>query len=119
MPGPQGFPREERLTRRSEYLHVYEHGRKRVGKAFICYTARQAGPNRKVGFSVSRKVGTAVVRNRIKRYLREIYRTHRAHVAEGTHIVVVARPPSATLGYHECERAMRKLLCRTGDAIGG
>jgi ribonuclease P protein component len=112
MPGAQGFPRSERLTRRSDYLRVYETGRKRVGRAFICYTARQAGQSRKVGFAVSRKVGSAVVRNRVKRYLREIYRQNKESLPADAHVVVVARPASAELDYEGTEAALRRLLCK-------
>lgn len=115
MPGSQRFPRQERLTRRSEYLEVYREGTKRVGPAFICYAARREGRGKKIGFAVSRKVGKAVVRNRVKRYLREIYRTHRERIAEGVHLVVVARPEAAALGYREC----RDTLCKTVGRMGG
>ena len=110
MPGPRAFPRHERLTRRIEYLAVFEHGRKRVGSAFICYVVRREGQGRKFGFAVSRKVGCAVVRNRVKRFLREFYRTHRAQFVDDAHVVVVARPSAAILIYDQCFKAMARLL---------
>lgn len=112
MPGSQSYPRRERLTRRSEYLRIYETGTKRVGRAFICYMARQEGQGRKLGYAVSRKVGSAVVRNRIKRYLREIYRRNRGEWSDDLYLVVVARPACAELDYHQCEAALRKLVCK-------
>jgi ribonuclease P protein component len=115
VPGSQCFPREERLTRRKEYLEVYREGMKRVGPAVICYAARREGRGKKIGFAVSRKVGKAVVRNRIKRYLREIYRTHRDFLAEGVHLVVVARPEAASLDFHR----MRDAVCRAVSKMGG
>ncbi|MBX7256233.1 MAG: ribonuclease P protein component [Candidatus Hydrogenedentes bacterium] len=117
MPGPQGFPRRERLTRKREYELVFRNGRKRVGPAFICYVARQEGEGRKFGLAVSRKVGSAVVRNRVKRFLREFYRTHRAQLAHDVHIVVVARPQAAELSFHQCTEAMRRLL-KPGESSG-
>jgi ribonuclease P protein component len=59
-----------------------------------------------------------VVRNRLKRYIRETYRTHRAHLAEDAHIVFVARPAAAALDYAACEHAIRQLL-RKGGLLGG
>lgn len=112
MAGPESYPRKERLTRRSEYLALYRDGKKRTGRAFICYTIRRVGEGRKFGFAVSRKVGNAVVRNRIKRYLREIYRTHRQQFDEHLHLVVVARPSSGALDYHECRVALFEVLGR-------
>ncbi len=117
MPGPQGFPRRERLTRKSEFKTVFERGRKRVGRAFICYVVRREGQGRKLGLAVSRKVGSSVVRNRVKRYLREIYRTQRAQLPEDMYVVIVARPEAATLSYHECRDAIWRLL-NAGDPPG-
>lgn len=112
--GMHKFPRRERLTRRSDYLEVYEAGKKQVDPAFICYVHTRIGHGRQFGMAVSRKVGGAVVRNRVKRYLREVYRRHRGQLPNGLCTVVVARPASAGLTYHECERAIRRLLQRGG-----
>lgn len=110
MPGPQAFPRHERLTRKRDFEAAFQDGRKSVGAAFICYVVRRESQGRKFGFAVSRKVGTAVVRNRVKRYLREFYRTHRAQIDEDTQIVVVARPAAAKVSFDQCSKAMRRLL---------
>ena len=110
MPGPLAFPRHERLTRKVEYEAVFQHGRNRVGAAFICYVVRRDGQGRKFGFAVSRKVGSAVVRNRVKRYLREFYRTHRAQIDDNAHVVVVARPSAAKLNHEQCFKATERLL---------
>ena len=118
MPGPNTFPRRERLTRKRDYATVFEKGRKRVGPEFICFVVRREDRGRKFGFAVSRKVGKAVVRNRVKRYLREIYRVHRAYLSEDIHLVFVARPPAAGLDFHECTAAVRRLL-REGDLLRG
>ena len=68
VPGRESFPRRERLTSPREFREVFEHGRRAAGQAFICYVAE--GQGRKMGMAVSRKVGGAVVRNRVKRYIR-------------------------------------------------
>jgi len=110
VPGQNTFPHRERLTRKGEYHAVFQNGTKRVGKAFVCYVARREGQGRKFGFAVSRRVGGAVVRNRVKRYLREIYRAHRTRLAGDIHIVIVARPHSKEIDFHQCAEAMRRLL---------
>jgi ribonuclease P protein component len=67
---------------------------------------------------VSRKVGRAVVRNRIKRYIREVYRTHRARLAADVYLVIIARPTAARLSSRECADAMRRLFHK-GDVLVG
>ena len=114
MSGQREFPRQERLRKRSEYRQIYNEGRKVVGPAFICFVAWREGQGRKFGCAVSQKVGKAVVRNRVKRYLREIYRTHRGALAEDAHMVVVARRGCAELNFHESQEAIRRLLRRGG-----
>ena len=118
VPGQHAFPQSERLTRRQEYLLVYQQGEKRVGPQFICYTLHRAGQGRKIGFAVSRKVGGAVTRNRMKRYLREIYRTSRMEMVADMCTVIVARPASVALDFHECEQAVRGLF-RAGGLLHG
>ena len=112
--GRYAFPQSERLTRRRDYQRIYREGSKRVGRAFICYTVRHENQGRKFGCAVSRRVGGAVTRNRVKRYLREIYRTHRPELPSNLHIVVVARPTAAGMTYDQCRDAVRALLKGAG-----
>ena len=117
MPGPFTFPRHERLTRRSDYQDVYEHGEKSVGRGFICFVVRREGVGRKFGLAVSRKVGKAVVRNRVKRYIREIYRTRRPQLISGVSMVIVARPSAAALNFSESADAIDRLF-RAVEVLG-
>ena len=116
MPGLQTFPRNERLTKPSEFRDVYGRGRKAVGHSFVCYVARRECQGRKFGMAVSRKVGGAVTRNRVKRYLREIYRNCREDLKDDMSIVIVARSAASTLGFAECEEAIHRLF-RKGGAL--
>jgi ribonuclease P protein component len=116
VPGRESFPRRERLQTEREFREVFEHGRRAAGQAFICYVAE--GQGRKMGMAVSRKVGNAVVRNRVKRYIREVYRHERAALREEMRLVVVAKPAAAGLTYAESWEALRRLF-RQGGALGG
>jgi ribonuclease P protein component len=109
VPGENRFPRSERLTRKRDFLRIYRTGTKLVGPAFVGYVTRQEGEGRKFGFAVSRKVGGAVVRNRIKRYLREIYRTQRPLLRDDVQMVLVARPACRAFGFHACRDAVCRL----------
>lgn len=71
-----------------------------------------------MGCAVSRKVGGAVVRNRVKRYIREVYRKHRAQLPEDVHLVIVARPAGAGWSYARWEHAMRQFFLK-GDLLDG
>lgn len=64
---------------------------------------RTRRPRSRVGFTVTVKIGKAVVRNRVRRRLREIYRLHEAELLPGTDMVVVARGRSVDAAYRKLE----------------
>jgi ribonuclease P protein component len=69
-------------------------------------------PPTRIGFSVSRRVGGAVVRNRVKRRLREIVRKRLSHVAPGWDIVITARASAAEAEYGALEEDLREIFSR-------
>jgi ribonuclease P protein component len=88
----QRFPRAVRVRRRSEYLTIQNRGRRVSGPHLLVLAAAGTG---RIGVTVSRKVGGAVSRNRVKRWIRECYRTHRPQMPSDFDVVVVARPGAA------------------------
>jgi ribonuclease P protein component len=118
VPGGHGFPRGDRLTTKREYDLVFREGRKVVGSAFVLYLLGRDEPGSKLGLAVSRKVGSAVVRNRIKRSIREFYRTHRPEFTAAIFMVVVARPAAASQSSAACQAALAT-LCRRGGVLHG
>lgn len=102
----EGFAKSVRIRKRREFLAVQRRGRRRHTTNFIVIVSRNATaemrPSR-LGVTVSRNVGNSVIRNRVKRAVREFFRRVRARVAPGLDLVVVAKPgsgdlPSAAIG---------------------
>jgi ribonuclease P protein component len=113
MPDPTGpFRRGERLLRSSEYSKVGRDGRRVAESAFVLLVAsRSSGGSeapRRLGITVSRKVGGAVVRNRVKRRIREWFRHSRPKLRGGIDLVVIGRSAAAGL----TERETKGALCR-------
>jgi ribonuclease P protein component len=92
-PRPGERPKRARLSRSAEFDRVFKRGRSRANRYLVLYSfAREdGGSSPRLGVSVSRKLGGAVDRNRIKRLLREAFWASSANAAEGQDFVVVAR----------------------------
>ncbi len=98
-PGPgAGFPRAERMRTDREYREVVRRGARIGTPHFTIYRDGQGGADRKIGVSAGRKVGGAVVRNRIKRLVREFCRHHKGLFPAGTRTAIVVKvlPEGAT-----------------------
>ena len=96
MKDGQEFPREARLVRRSEYDAVYRAGKRRSSSHFTIFVRANELPLSRFGFSIKKALGGAVVRNRIRRRLREIVRCHRQEIPTGWDFVLHPKSSVAT-----------------------
>ncbi len=103
------FPRRYRLGSNKNYRYVYRRGKSHPSKNMVLIYLR--GKELKIGFSVSGKVGNAVTRNRIRRYMREDVRKIRAHMKGGKYIFV-ARPSASNARHELLTREMHSVLSR-------
>jgi ribonuclease P protein component len=78
----QTFTKEDRLTHRSDFIRLSKHGKRYDNRYFAAYVCQNQFYTCRLGITVSRKVGKAVARNRIKRIARECFRQNR-HVFHG------------------------------------
>jgi ribonuclease P protein component len=111
----QAFGPDRRLRRHSEFARAQRGGRRVGTPHFTLLVSAQATPPRaaRLGVVVTRKLGTAVRRNRVKRLCRECFRTWPDLLPEGVDLVVIARPGADELGLAEVRaewRAVATLL---------
>lgn len=106
---PEAFPRRYRLGGNKNYRFVYRRGKSTPSRNIVLVHLK--GRDLKIGFSVSGKVGNAVTRNRIRRWMREDVRRLRAEMKCGKYIFI-ARPSVREVPHEALTREMRKLLIR-------
>lgn len=99
--------RQNRLGPNRQFNYVYRRGKKVSCREFGLLYVRSK--EKRVGFSVSKKVGVAVVRNRLKRRLREAVRPYLPQMKNGLY-VFVARPQAAEITFQELQSRVRYLL---------
>ncbi len=103
---------EQYLTKTEQYGIVYSRGSSWASKLLVVKALPNGLNLSRYGFSVSRRLGKAVVRNRVKRRLREIMR--QTPLKAGWDVVLIARSPAAGVSYASLRESIKGLLSRAG-----
>lgn len=101
------FPKTARLRKRAEYLQLSSAQHKTTVRGFLVVWRENNLQTARLGITASRKIGCAVVRNRVKRYLREFFRHNRFGMA-AVDVNVIARRESAQMTYPDTVRELTK-----------
>lgn len=110
------FKKYERIRKKKEFEHVFSNGRWLNSKYVdICYAF---GQSRKAGFIVSKKISKkAVIRNKVKRRLREIYRLNKHSLPDSLQLIIVAKKGVDKLKYSDLENEIKTLFNYISDKI--
>ena len=105
------FSYNERLHLQKDFKKVFTLGRRLENKKIKILAYKNDGLYlRRLGLVTSRKVGIAVVRNRTKRRLREIFRTHKHLMEPGLDLIFISKPETALLDYGDLKKTVLELL---------
>jgi ribonuclease P protein component len=104
------WTRDLRLVRRGEYETVYREGRRRSSQQFVVFFRPNRAACSRFGFSVKKQLGGAVVRNRIRRRIREIVRLNRSEIPAGWDIVIHPRASVARAEFSRLAMELTGLL---------
>lgn len=111
----EALPKQRRLTKRPQFVRVYETGRKQFSRYAVLFFAGNELQNSRIGITVTKKVGKANIRNRVKRWTREVYRRQREPLgldAQALDIVVNVKPGASQTTFQEFERDLARVLER-------
>ena len=102
------------LKKNSDFRRLYSRGKSVVTPYLVVYCRRNRGGENRLGYTVSTRLGHAVVRNRIRRRLREIVRLNAPALKQGWDLVIVARSRSVGADYRKLEAAYLQACGKLG-----
>ncbi|MCL2078301.1 MAG: ribonuclease P protein component [Oscillospiraceae bacterium] len=102
------------LNKNHEFRRLYSKGKSVAAKCVVVYARRNGGAENRLGITVSKKLGGAVQRNRIRRRLKEIYRLNEHLLRAGYDIIIVARMSSHNALYSELNNSILSLFAKLG-----
>ena len=111
----------DRLKRRPDFRRVQDSGQRVHTRHFLLVLAVSPRASGRVGVTVTRKVGNAVERNRVKRVVREVYRRHRGWFPDGVDVVFIAKRGAPAIDFETLRdevRRARRTLQRKAAALG-
>ena len=103
-----------RIRKNVEFRNIYRRGKSLSNQLLVLYVYKNGRNTNRRGISVSKKVGSSVIRSRVKRLITEAYRLNEASLKTGYDFVFVARASSKDKSYKEIEASVINLLKRAG-----
>jgi ribonuclease P protein component len=117
----EALPKEKRLAKRREFLRVYEAGRKLFSRYSVLFYAANDLPYSRIGITATKKSGKANVRNRLKRWTREVYRRQRGPLdidSRSLDVVVNVKPNAVQASFGDysldLQRALKRVVTESG-----
>lgn len=92
-----------------DFSKVYNQGKSFANKYLIMYVLKVENYDKRLGISVSKKVGNSIIRHRVTRLIREAYRLNEKNLCNNIDIVIIGRPNAKGKGYREIESAILHL----------
>lgn len=111
----ESFPKTQRLLKRSEFIRVQKAGKRLSTPSLLILIYSTNSGTTRLGIAVSKKIGKSVVRNALKRLIREIFRTHRDFFPASADIVVIPKKVGYRLEYEALAKEVRQLFGRNSN----
>lgn len=99
-----------RLSKNSDFQKVYKKGKSVANKYLVLYYLKNTLDTPRIGCSVSKKVGNSVVRHRVKRLIKEVYRLNHEPYIKGYDLVFIAKPITKDSSYQDYVKNINHLI---------
>ena len=106
------LPKQNILRKNKQFQSVYRYGKSYANRIMVIYVLSNKDTQRKVGFAAGKRLGNAVVRNRVKRLLRETYRLNQHKLKLGFDLLLVGRKPMVDVKYKVVSKAFGDLCTK-------
>ncbi len=106
------FPKKVRLLKRAQFLTLSKQGEKVHTDSFLAIVLKGTAQNNRIGITISKKVGNAVERNRIKRIIREYFRHNKENISGPNDINIIAKKGLTTLSNRQIIERLDKLFTK-------
>lgn len=105
--------KDRRIKKNKEFQEVFKKGESFANRQFVVYVLKkQEQEHFRIGLSVSKKIGNAVTRNRVKRYIRQVFLELQERIEVGNDYIIVARKPTSEMDFHETKSSLTHVLKR-------
>lgn len=103
--------KRQRIKKNEEFQRVFKSGKSFANRQFVVYSYRKEEQQEfRIGLSVSKKIGNAVTRNRIKRYIRQAFLEMKDELRNDMDYVIIARHQAAKIDFHETKKSLQHVL---------
>lgn len=99
-----------RIRKNVEFKKVYKHGKNYWNRNLILYVKKNDKKVTRVGYTITKKIGNAVTRNRLRRMMKEVYRLNFHNIKEGYDLVFIAKKKLVGISYKELESSMIHIM---------
>ena len=105
--------KDQRVKKNKEFQEIFKKGTSYANRQFVLYLLKKEEPQPfRIGISVSKKIGNAVCRNKIKRYVRQSFLELKEDVQGNYDYLIIARKPAAEMNFHEVKGSLTHVLKR-------
>jgi ribonuclease P protein component len=111
------FSKRERLLNRKDFVNLNRLGKRYHTKHFLVIVKENEAGVKRLGITVTKKIGNAVKRNRVKRLTREFFRLNKHHFSTGCDIVIIGKNNSFLLSYSDIKEELGEIILNKGSAL--